>query len=183
MKLNNMKSIVFAFFSTLILLLVDFISKRWALEYLALAGEKPLIEGIIKLQYVENRGAAFGILSGKLLPVVILTPVIVLFIIWLYLKCLNKPKFRIFRLTCILFIAGSLGNFIDRVIYGFVVDFFEFQFFEFPVFNIADIYLSLSTLVLILLILFYYKDSDWNFIKKGKDISYGSESQDNNLSR
>lgn len=183
MKLNKMKSIAFAFFSMISLLSVDFISKRLALKYLASVGEKSLIKGIMNLQYVENRGAAFGILSGKLLPVIILTPIIVVFIVGLYLKSLNRPKFKAFRATCILFIAGSLGNFIDRVIYGFVVDFFEFQFFEFPVFNIADIYLSLSTLVLILLILFYYKDSDWNFIKEGKDVSYGSESQDNNLSR
>lgn len=183
MKTHRKNSIILAFLSTLLLLGIDFVSKRMALKYLMPIGQKNFINGLIRLQYVENRGAAFGILSGRLLPIVLLTPVIVALIIWIYAKSLSNPKFSKFRLICVFFVSGSVGNFIDRVAYGFVVDFLEFEFVDFPVFNIADIYLTLSTLALMILLLFYYKDSDWNFMKEEKEVLYGSENQDNNLNR
>lgn len=179
--MKKMKSLIFAFIGVLALLAVDFISKRLALEYLVGVTRINLIKGVLGLHYVENRGAAFGVLSGKLLPIVILTPLIVLSVMWLYMKSIDKTRLKAFRIFCLLFVAGSLGNFVDRVFYGFVVDFFEFQFIDFPVFNVADIYLTISTLLMLVLMLFYYKESDWDFIKKEKMTVYGSKNQDNNL--
>lgn len=179
--MKKTKSIIFAFIGILVLLTIDFISKRLALDYLVPVRGINLIKGIFGLHYVENRGAAFGVLSGKLLPVVILTPIIVILVMWLYIKSIEKVRLKAFRIFCLLFAAGSLGNFIDRVFYGFVVDFFEFQFINFPVFNVADIYLTVSTLLMLVLMLFYYKESDWDFIKKEKMTVYGSKNQDNNL--
>ena len=178
--MKKTKSLIFAFIGILILLTVDFISKRLALEYLVRGMRINLIKGILGLHYVENTGAAFGVLSGKLLPIVLLTPLIVILVMCLYVKSIDKARLKAFRIFCLLFVAGSLGNFVDRVFYGFVVDFFEFQFVNFPVFNVADIYLTFSTLLMLALILFYYKEEDWDFIKREKKTLYDSKNQNNN---
>lgn len=178
--MKKIKSLIFAFIGVLALLAVDFVSKKLALEYLVNVTRINLIKGVLGLHYVENRGAAFGVLSGKLLPIVILTPLIVISVMWLYMKSIEKVRLKAFRIFCLLFVAGSLGNFIDRVFYGFVVDFFEFQFINFPVFNVADIYLTVSTVLMLILMLFYYKEEDWDFIKREKKALYGSKNQNNN---
>lgn len=163
------RSIAIAALAIIALLAIDFFSKRWALNYLRPIGNAGFIPGFLELQYVENRGAAFGILSGRLLPVIIITPIIVILVFYIYIKSLVQPRLRAFRIVCILFISGSLGNFIDRIAYGYVVDFFNFLFIRFPVFNVADIYLTVSTFLLLLLMLFYYRDEDWEFMKgKGR---------------
>lgn len=64
------------------------------------------------------------------------------------------------RVIAVLFLAGAAGNFIDRVRQGFVVDFFYFSLINFPIFNVADIYVTTATIALIVFILFYYKEAD-----------------------
>lgn len=181
MKAERIKSLMTAFVSLVLLVILDFVSKRLAIKYLANSEGKSFIEGILRLEYVENRGAAFGVLTGRLLPIVILTPVIIGVVVFLYIRSLESKKFRVLRVLCILFLAGSIGNFIDRVAYGFVVDFLEIQFFEFPIFNVADIYLTVSTIVLVILILFYYKEADWEMMKIKKEAYYDAKNQDNNI--
>ena len=76
-----------------------------------------------------------------------------------------SPRFRLLRLDAVFFLAGALGNAIDRVIRGYVVDFFYFSLIDFPVFNVADIYVSVSAFALFLLMFFYYKEEDLNQIE------------------
>ena len=66
----------------------------------------------------------------------------------------------------VLIFAGAIGNFIDRIRQGFVVDFLYFELIDFPIFNVADIYVTVGCILLILLLLFYYKDEELNFFKK-----------------
>ena len=70
--------------------------------------------------------------------------------------------------VAVLFFAGAIGNFIDRVRQGYVVDFFYFSLINFPVFNVADIYVTLSAIALIIVVLFYYKEEDFSLIFTGK---------------
>lgn len=96
---------------------------------------------------------------------VIFTLVVLCMIAYLYLKRIpDEKKFRLMDGICILFFAGALGNFIDRVFRNYVVDFFYFKLIDFPVFNVADIYVTVAAFAMIILGLFYYKEEDYNKI-------------------
>lgn len=161
-------SIIIALISIVGLIFIDFLTKKLAFNILRFSGGIGIVNGVFRLEYVENRGAAFGILQGRLLPVIIITPVLVCLVLFVYLKSVNIRKFKLFRIISVFFVAGTIGNFIDRVFYGYVIDFFYFELINFPVFNVADIYLTLSTIAILTALLFYYKDEDWNFIRKNK---------------
>ena len=88
------------------------------------------------------------------------TAVITVAVIWFYLKVPMERKFLPLRLCAIAVIAGAYGNFIDRVRLNYVVDFFYFKLIDFPIFNVADIYVTVSAAVLAILILLYYKEED-----------------------
>ena len=88
------------------------------------------------------------------------TAVITVAVIWFYLKVPMERKFLPLRLCAIAVIAGAYGNCIDRVRLNYVVDFFYFKLIDFPIFNVADIYVTVSAAVLAVLILLYYKEED-----------------------
>ena len=140
-------------------------TKRLAVENLMGNGPFVIWDGVFELHYLENRGAAFGILQGKKIFFVIFTLVVLCMIAYLYLKRIpDEKKFRPIDGICILFFAGALGNFIDRVFRNYVVDFFYFKLIDFPVFNVADIYVTVAAFAMIILGLFYYKEEDYNKI-------------------
>ena len=104
---------------------------------------------ILNLVYVENRGAAFSIFEGKsflLIGVAIIFLIVILYVI--FTKKLSIAYINVLTLIS----AGCIGNLYDRISLGYVRDFFEFDFIKFPVFNVADIYITLAALYLIILI-------------------------------
>lgn len=114
----------------------DQISKFLVSEHLAQIGTLPIIEDIFHFTYVENRGAAFGMLSEHRWVFMTLSIVgIVALIVWL---TLDKPKSRWLRTAVSLVIGGGIGNMIDRIFLGYVIDFLDCRFIDFYVFNIAD---------------------------------------------
>ena len=135
------------------LLLSDIITKQWALRYLAVEGDITVIEGFFKLSYLENRGAAFGILQNKQIFLIIITSIIILGM--LYYVFILKPKSRLLNWSLYLIIAGAVGNLIDRNFLGFVVDFLEFHYksYYFPTFNLADTFVVIGTGPLIIYVL------------------------------
>ena len=140
-------------------------TKRLAVENLMGNGPFVIWDGVFELHYLENRGAAFGILQGKKIFFVVFTLIVLCLIAYLYLKRIpDEKKFRPMDGICILFFAGALGNFIDRVFRNYVVDFFYFKLIDFPVFNVADIYVTVAAFAMIILGLFYYKEEDYNKI-------------------
>ena len=115
-----------------------------------------LIPHIINIVYRKNTGAAFSILSDH---VVMLGLISVIFCIAIIVYCLKKkPSHPLFRTSLSLIFAGALGNGIDRIFRGFVIDFFETAFMNFPVFNIADISITIGAILLIMYVIFYEKD-------------------------
>lgn len=117
------------------LVMIDQLSKLWALLKLSDIGSIPVINNIFHLTYVENRGAAFGVLQNKRFFFIILTFAVVGYII--YFLYSNKGLNTYVKISLNLIVAGAIGNLIDRVRLGFVVDFFDFRIW--PVFNVADI--------------------------------------------
>ncbi|MGV8146472.1 MAG: signal peptidase II [Alkaliphilus sp.] len=122
------------FILIIIILALDKITKLLAIEYLQPIRTLPIIEDIFHLTYLENRGAAFGILQGQRIFFLIATTVVVIAIVIFMYKF--KKMHRPMKLGLNLIVAGAIGNLIDRIRFGFVVDFFDFRIW--PVFNIAD---------------------------------------------
>ena len=84
-----------------------------------------------------------------------------IFAIWIYGKLPNAQRYLPLRICIIGICAGAIGNMIDRIYLGYVVDFFYFNLIDFPIFNVADIYVTVSTIVLVILILFYYQEDEF----------------------
>lgn len=143
-----------------ILLVMDQYTKFLAVSYLADTPGVDIISGIFRLQYLENTGAAFGMMAGHMEFFYIITVGIISIILYLLYKLPNEKKYAPLRLCGITLIAGAVGNFIDRVRLEYVVDFLYFELIDFPIFNLADIYVCVAAIVFVLLILFYYKDED-----------------------
>lgn len=116
-------------------LILDQLSKVLALKYLMPVGDIPIINNIFHLTYVENRGAAFGLFQNQKLFFII-TTLLVLGFIWFYAHHNRLNKMMIVGLSLVA--GGAIGNLIDRVRLGFVVDYFNVAIINFPVFNIAD---------------------------------------------
>lgn len=120
--------------------------------------ENPIKTSLINLVYVENRGAAFGILQNKRILFVILTIVVVLMLVIYFFKN-YKTNEKILNISLSLIISGALGNFYDRILQGYVVDFLEFSFFNFPVFNIADTLITSGCILMIVYIIFFESET------------------------
>ncbi|MBB2182969.1 signal peptidase II [Lachnospiraceae bacterium MD1] len=125
-----------------------------------------LIPDVLSLQYHTNTGAVWGIMSGKIAFLRILTLIILIFLIYLYFKIPKAKKFVPVQILAVFIIAGAVGNLIDRFYLGYVVDFIYFELINFPLFNIADSYLTVSCILLFILVVFYYKDDDFSFLEK-----------------
>ena len=134
-------------------------------KYLAYACLRPvrrigLIPGVLELQYLENRGAAFGMLQNRQW-IFILFAVIIMAGCFIYSRTLPKTAHYLPLRLCLLFLcAGALGNMIDRLAHKYVIDFIYFSIINFPVFNVADIYVSLSVTAMVILVLFFYRDQE-----------------------
>jgi signal peptidase II len=119
------------------------------------------------LHYLENKGAAFGIMQERQILFYVATVVILVVMAVIFWKLPLKKRFLPLYIIVILIFAGALGNFIDRVIQQYVVDFFYFKLINFPIFNVADIYVTGAAIAFIVLLLFYYKEEDFNEIFHG----------------
>lgn len=138
-------------------------------KYLAVVHlkDKPafnIINGVLELNYLENKGAAFGMLQNQK-PFFIFVAVVIIGVIgYVLFKTPDGKKYRILHLLLSLIAAGAIGNMIDRIRLDYVVDFIYFVLINFPIFNVADIYVTVSTVMLVFLLLFIYNESDLNFI-------------------
>lgn len=148
----------------LLLVGIDQASKLWVKSRLMNKDPIVILKDVLNLQYHENSGAVWGILSGKVVYLTIFTFIIMLFILYLYFKIPKNKKFNALKIITVFILAGALGNLIDRIYLGYVVDFIYFKIIDFPLFNLADSYLTVSSILLMILALFYYKDEDFAFL-------------------
>lgn len=172
-KEKSIKSLwIFAILALILLIALDQFTKYLAVQFLAGSEPHILIPGVFELQYLENRGAAFGMLQDKKWLFVIMSGITLALIGYFYHKFPTTKRYLPLRMIAVLLAAGAVGNMIDRVLNGYVVDFFYFSLINFPIFNVADCYVTISLALIIVLIFFYYKDEDFEFLsrkKKGTD--------------
>ena len=149
------------------LIAVDQIIKQWAAAVLAPVGNMPLIPHVIELRFCLNEGAAFSLFSGKQGLLIAVTSVALAGVAWyLFFRCRGRAR-RWERIAMILVLAGGLGNLIDRVANRCVVDYLNFLFISYPIFNFADICVCVGMAVFVLCILFEEKDGSAAGEKKG----------------
>ncbi len=148
----------------LMLLVVDQITKALAVSFLKPSGSITVIDKILDFTYVENTGIAFGMLKGMhyiVLPItIVISALCILFAVKAYQKDYKKLSLALMVIT-----SGAIGNMIDKILNGFVIDFIELKFISFPVFNFADICVTLGAALFAVIILFT-KDGDFFADKK-----------------
>lgn len=127
-----------------------------------------VLDGVLRLVFHKNTGAVWGILSGKTVFVTALSVLCLATVLYIYWKTPLDKKYRYMRIFLVMIVAGAIGNIIDRFAFGYVTDFIYFELIDFPVFNLADCYLTLSELGLIFSCLFYYRGDSLDYIFMSK---------------
>lgn len=169
---DNIKKITAFILPAAVLIFIDQLTKILTLKFLKGSDPVVLIRNVLELLYVENRGAAFGIFNGMKYAFVILAAIISIAAFICFIRLPDKKRLRPFRLCLVLITSGAVGNVIDRIRLGYVVDFIYFKPINFPVFNFADICVTCAAFLLIVLLLFVYKEEDL------KDIPFIRDNED-----
>ena len=140
----------------ILIIILDQLTKYFAVKFLMNGESYVIIKDFLQLEYVENFGAAFGILQNRKIFFIIITLAVIITVIF-YLKrnyyYINRPM----KVALTMLLAGAVGNFIDRVRLGYVIDFIHVnfgKFYDFPVFNIADSFIVISTILIVYMVLF-----------------------------
>ncbi len=136
----------------IVLVALDQIIKYFVTVYLQPVGSVNVIDNLLSLTYVENRGVAFGMFSDMRWIFVVLTTVMLAIIIFYMFK--KRPNGKFFYICAGMIIGGGIGNLIDRVLYGYVIDYLSLSFFS-PVCNFADYCITIGTVLLMIYILFF----------------------------
>ena len=193
MKQKSKKQIAIGLIFVSILVVIDQITKNIAVLFLKDQNDIPIIPEVFELRYLENTSAAFGMDPVSLLHKIfqfeifknnprlfldvrmgffyIITICVCIFLIYLFTKIPANKKYIYMDYVLLFFIAGAIGNLIDRITLKYVVDFFYFKLIDFPIFNVADIYVTCAAFAMIALGLFYYKDEDIDAIFPSKKKS------------
>ena len=163
-KNSSLKSILIFVISVAILTFFDQLSKIIMVDALKTTKTIPLIKNVLEFYYIENTGTAWGMFGGGRIFFLVLTVIIMAVLVYITYKLPTTKKYMLMRIT-ILLGSGAVGNFIDRLFLGYVRDFIYFRLINFPVFNVADCYVTIGLALFIIMVLFIYKDEDFNFLK------------------
>lgn len=148
---------------------LDQITKALAVLYLK--GHEPftVIPGVLELRYLENQGAAFGMLQNRQFFFWILTAVFLCAAVWVIVRVPKTRTYLPLLLSVSVLASGAVGNFIDRITKRYVVDFVYFSIIDFPIFNVADICVTFGVIILIILLLFRYKEEELSVLFRKKN--------------
>lgn len=163
---QRVKASVIGMSIVIVLLLFDQYTKYKAVSQLKNAPAFVLLDGIFELRYLENHGAAFGVMQDQRVVLLLITVLFLGALGFLYWKIPAQKKYFPLLGTGILLAAGAVGNLIDRFVHGYVVDFLYFKLIDFPIFNVADCYVVAAAGAAFFLICFYYNEEDFSFLKK-----------------
>ena len=165
-KAMRKKYKLYAGLLVVLLLIADQTTKFFAMHFFGTEKKIVLLESILELNYTENTGAAFGVFEGYNMLITLIVIALVIFLLIKYYKLSQTGKYYGIRLSMLVLISGAIGNLIDRLRYGFVIDFIYFIPIDFPKFNCADMCIVLSVIVIGYLFLFVYSEEDISYIFK-----------------
>ena len=138
----------------------DQFTKGMAVLYLKGKPDIPILRNVLVLQYLENKGAAFGMLQNQKIFFIFIEILILFVIGFVLLRVPSHRKYNLMHLILVLIASGAIGNMIDRAVQDYVVDFIYFVLIDFPIFNVADCYAVIACILFAYLILFFYKEEE-----------------------
>ncbi|MBP3233302.1 MAG: signal peptidase II [Eubacterium sp.] len=158
----------------LLLAVIDQITKYMVVSSIKLHDEIPVIGNAVVITYIRNTGTAWSLFSGKTVFLLIITFVVCAALIYVYKNIITEDKYAILRWLITAMFGGAIGNMIDRIRLHYVIDFIYFKIIKFPVFNFADICVTVSIFITLFLFIFKYEGEDLDIIfgshtKEGKD--------------
>ena len=141
--------------------------KELCLNKIGMYNSVVVIEGIFELRVIPNKGMAWGMLQNQQWLFVVMTPIVLGLMAWVYLRMPYEKKFLPMRVLAVMLAGGAIGNLLDRMFRGdfcrgHVVDMFYVKAINFPVFNVADTFISVSFVLLVVLVLFKYSEEDFD---------------------
>ena len=139
-----------------LLIIIDQITKWNIVQNFELYQEKVIVPGFFSLFYIQNEGAAWGIFQGKMVFFYLVTIIVVGYLVYMFQQEKNKTK--LVGISFALILSGAIGNFIDRLLNGYVVDMFRLDFINFPIFNVADVCLTVGVVLMLIHVLFFEKE-------------------------
>lgn len=160
-------SILPAIICFVIMVIIDQATKYWIDHNMDLFESIPVIKDVFEIYYIRNPGAAWGIFADKQILFYICTIAVLIFGSWFYVQCAKSGAFCDVQILTVLILSGAVGNFIDRLRFQYVIDFFYFKLIDFPVFNVADCYVTVGFLLLVILLFFKYKEEDLEHLFHG----------------
>lgn len=145
-------------------IVLDQWTKLLAIEHLQGKSAYTLIEGVLEFQFFSNTGIAWSMLAGQMIFILFMGIIFLAVVLFFIIKLPDIKKFHIVYLLCGVLSGGALGNMIDRIRLGYVVDFIYFSLIDFPIFNVADMCIVISIILLGILFIFVYKEEDLSFL-------------------
>jgi signal peptidase II len=165
-------SLVLDIIVIILLIALDQFTKYLAVVHLEGKESIVIIPKVLELTFLKNSGAAFGILQNQKVFFVMIAIMILVVIAYVLFRIPNEKKYIIMQVILVMIASGAAGNMIDRIRNDYVVDFISFVIINFPIFNVADIYVTVSTILFIVLFLFYYKEKDFDFLSFKQQRKY-----------
>lgn len=162
------KRLIFHIICLAVLVVIDRLTKMWAVYSLKGKESIWLIPNVLQFYYLPNgnTGAAFGMLEGHQILFLVIAVIVVLLIGIILYGIPTDKKYRYLSMLLVFIAAGGVGNMYDRAVQGYVVDFIYFSLINFPVFNVADIYVSVCTVLLAIYLIFFMKEEDMKIIEE-----------------
>jgi signal peptidase II len=164
-KISKAKMMTVSGLIIVIAVLVDQLTKYKALTGLKDQTSFVIIDNVLEFYYIVNTGSSWGMLAGQKVLILFISAVIIALCLFLIIKSPDDVKFIPFNISLSMIIAGGIGNGIDRIRFSYVIDFIYFKLINFPVFNVADIFVTCGAFLFVVLILFKYKEKDLYFMK------------------
>lgn len=143
-----------------VLILLDQYTKHLAILRLKGQNAFVLIEGVLELEYLENRGSAFGMLQGQKILILAVDLVFMAAILFFLFRMPRDRKYVKLHLLFTMVMAGGIGNMIDRLRFDYVVDFVSFVLIHYPIFNVADMYIVVAVILLFVLFVFVFREEE-----------------------
>lgn len=155
------KTMIIGILLMILFIVIDQVTKMVAFKYFSLLQTYKCIPGLFRISLVENTGGAWGLLNGKMWFLISVT-IVSLGLFAYLMKDFNLKTNTMYSVCLILIISGTIGNFIDRIVLGYVRDFLTFDFISFPSFNFADMCMTIGVILLMFEILFGATGKRWS---------------------
>ncbi|NBJ91436.1 signal peptidase II [Parablautia muri] len=168
MSKYKFKLLIFDLFFLVLLVATDQFTKYIAVLKLKSQPAFSIIDGVLEFNYLENRGAAFGMLQNQKFFFIVVASAFLCVIAYVLFKSPDEKKYTKLHVLLVMIASGAIGNMIDRLRFDYVVDFIYIVLINFPIFNVADMYVTFSTAIMIFQVFFVYQENDFDFLKLGK---------------